>query len=488
MLHQDPEQLQIQKQKDILLVKIYNTQHHLQVARFHGNVERDCTMGKKAKSYLSMFESMIPSLLAMQPEVRFEVRSRLPMTVTNDSSESDVFQHLLDTIIAVWKEAEWIHLPVPHVTRSMQRVIDFATSIHIPAKLRCFDIRASEKLMKDAREFAATVFQNLGFGSVRSNALFAQTYSTQEELLPRPLDWFVYYVWVHHFETKDPNADIGQSRYSLYLSDQYLRMRNSTLFIEPTRLPEENMRIGLTYPEWHNQIVLSDEFVHFDYHLFGNYVIDLNSDNSTALFGDHEHLPWRVFIHRTRNKIPLSQEEGGYVDENEQDIPNDPDGPGYRGGYQQQLDVIIKTVKMTTQHNGQFVARFRNGGIAAVGNTRDIVAEKIIEYMKHENPNSENYKDWKTNMILNEPDDESESIDTATSNASEMAEIKRRVKFHPQRNGKFRTTYVSRRGRGPTGSKKDIIEQIIEDGVDWRNTLVLNSDNEGDTSDINEED
>ena len=105
-LLQDPEKLKIQKHKNILLVKVYNTQHHLQVTHCHGNLDRDCTMGKKAKSYLSMFEDMIPSMLIMKPEVRFEVRARLPMTVTNDSSELDVFQQLLDTIIAVWKEQE----------------------------------------------------------------------------------------------------------------------------------------------------------------------------------------------------------------------------------------------------------------------------------------------------------------------------------------------------------------------------------------------
>jgi len=300
-------------------------------------------MGKKAKSYLSMFEDMIPSMLIMKPEVRFEVRARLPMTVTNDSSELDVFQQLLDTIIAVWKEAEWIHLPIPHVTRSMQRVIDFATSSYVPSKSRCFDIRASEKLSKEARDFAAIVFQNLGCASKRSNALFAETYSTPEGL-PRPLDWFVYYVWVHHFESKDPNANIGQGRYSLYLSDEYLCMRNSTQLIPPTRLLGENMMIGLTLPEWHDNIITSDKIVHFDYELFGNYAIDLDSDHSTALFG-LEDSPWKVFIQRTRNKVPLSLEEGGYVDDNEEDIPNDPAGPGYRGGYEQQLRVIIQKLK-----------------------------------------------------------------------------------------------------------------------------------------------
>ena len=479
-LHQDPEELKIQKLKNILLVKVYNTQHHLQVTHYHGILERNCTNGKKAKSYLSMFENMIPSLLKMQPEVRFEVRARLPMTVTNDSSESDVFQQLLNTIIAVWKEAEWIHLPIPHVTRSMRRVIDFATSSYVPSKSRCFDIRDKEKLTKEAREFAAMVFQNFGYGSKRSNAMFAQTYSRQEEL-PRPLDWLVYYVWVHHFESKDPNENIGQGRYSLYLSDEFLRMRDSTQLIQPTRTIGENMRIGLTFPEWHDYILMSDEFVHFDYQLFGNYAIDLDSKNSTALFG-HENLPWRVFIGRTRDKVPLSLEEGGYVDDNEEDIPNDPDGPGYRGGYEQQLDEIIKKVKMTRQRDGQFVARFRTGGKAAMGETHEIVAEKIIEYMKANNLNSDKYREWKKTMTLNEPHYDSESSNTLSSNASERAEIMRKVKFHPQRDGKFRTTFVSKRGRGPSGSKEGIVDQIIEDGMDWRRILVLNTEDEGDDS------
>ncbi len=314
--------------------------------------------------------------------------------------------------------------------------------------------------------------------------MFAETYSTPEGLT-RPLDWFVYYVWVHHFEAKDPNANIGQGRYSLYLSDEYLRMRNSTQLIPPTRLLGENMMIGLTLLEWHDNVITSDEFVHFDYQLFGNYAIDLDSDHSTALFG-HEDLPWKVFIERTQNKVTLSLEEGGYVDDNEEDIPNDPNGPGYRGGYKQQLDVIIKNVKMARQRNGQLVARFRNGGKAAVGNSQEIVAEKIIEYMKAKNHNSDKYKEWKTSMILNEQDDDSESSNTVTSNATERAEIKRKVKFHPQTDGKFRTTYVSKRGRGPTGSKDDIVDQIIADGVDWRKILVLNLEGEEDGSEYTE--
>ena len=78
---------------------------------------------------------------------------------------------------------------------------------------------------------------------------------------------------------------------------------------------------------------------------------------------------------------------------------------------------------MTRKQNGQFVARFRNGAQAAVGDSQEIVAEKIIEYMKAKNPNAERYKKWKTSMILNEQDDESESSNTVTSNASERAEI-----------------------------------------------------------------
>ena len=143
-----------------------------------------------------MFKEVLTPLSVMKPMVRFKMTARLPAgvfvdspgsdisTITLDSmstispgtcfeegmivdesmagnSQKSVFQKTLDAVIDVWRNSQWIHLPVPHVVRSMERVIDFATSRHVPPNFRCFDVSYQKQLGNDAQIFLAMILVKL---------------------------------------------------------------------------------------------------------------------------------------------------------------------------------------------------------------------------------------------------------------------------------------------------------------------------------------
>ena len=228
-----------------------------------------------------MFKEVLTPLSVMKPMVRFKMTARLPAVVFVDSPGSDistitldsmstispgtcfeegmivdesmagnsqksVFQKTLDAVIDVWRNSQWIHLPVPHVVRSMERVIDFATSRHVPPNFRCFDVSYQKQLGNDARNFLAMILVNVGYSSIQSNKMFRHTYE-RDPGCPHPLDWIAYYIWVHHFESKDPNSNLGSNRYHLYVSDQYLSMYMEDKLISPIRQDGQSIRMGITF-------------------------------------------------------------------------------------------------------------------------------------------------------------------------------------------------------------------------------------------------
>ena len=138
------------------------------------------------------------------------------------------FQYVWNAILAMWEGLEWIHLPVTHIQQSMERVIQFVTSTQVPKMIRCFNVRDTKQLDKDAKNFAAMTFASMGYMSRRSNYAFAHTYDRQPdrpETLPYTIDWFVYSVWCHHFGTKDSHENI----YHLLCGDQYLKLYHSIM-------------------------------------------------------------------------------------------------------------------------------------------------------------------------------------------------------------------------------------------------------------------
>ena len=100
------------KFSNILLVKAYNTCHHLVKTRTHANLDRSIVSGRTAKKYLDMFKEISPEMLNMRTKVRFEVRVQITAHETFEISRSgrSPLQDAVDAIIEVWKCSEWIHL------------------------------------------------------------------------------------------------------------------------------------------------------------------------------------------------------------------------------------------------------------------------------------------------------------------------------------------------------------------------------------------
>ena len=98
---QNPELVQQQIHEDILLAKVYNTQHHQEKAYFHGHLDESCKTGKTAKSCLNMFKEVLTPLSVMKPMVRFKMMARLPAGVFVDSPGSDISTITLDSMSTI---------------------------------------------------------------------------------------------------------------------------------------------------------------------------------------------------------------------------------------------------------------------------------------------------------------------------------------------------------------------------------------------------
>lgn len=467
----DPYIEQLESFKNVMKIKVYNTHHHILKTRTHANLDKVCKNGFQAKSYLEKFKEVQEDLTSNSCNVRFEVRASLPLYFSFDSPNA--FQFVLNAALEVWTNSEWIHLPVPHIQRSMIRVFEFVTSKHVPPQFRCFDIRNHTKLGKQAKDFLTMTFVNLGFASARSNEIFMETFDPHwKEGQPLPLEWYMYYVWLHQFELWDPE---GES-WSLFLDDEYI----SSPMISALHKRGERKMNGLFWPEWYERTRNGNDLIEF--HLFHqSQPLVLSTNNMDSSFGNVEE-----FLERTRAGMAMSREEGGYGDDGSDDIPNDPHGPGYHGSYDGIIGQILGSVRMDRRKDGQYVARFKSGGNAAVAISKLAVAQRIVSRMdpnEQTNDNVDAYVDWRNTLRLKEIEkshDEHSLVNSHSNTLSEKEEIIENVKFTPEKKRKrnrnkkiYRATYVGTGGRAASGTQSEIADSLIERNVDWRNEIML---------------
>jgi hypothetical protein len=346
-------------------------------------LDKTIVTGWTAKKNLEIFRELLPDMSIMHSKIRIEARSKLPKDFSFEVSNTGraPLQYVLDAITAVWTDLEWIHLPVKKIQESMERVFAFVVSRHVPAMFESFNIRDGRRLENESRDFVAMTLMNFGYTSVRSNRLFCKTY-TWNGRGPRPLNWFIYYSWVHYFDSNDDDDE---------------REFVAPELIPPIRQVSEPIRMGLTTCEWYdrlNDTNADEEEICFD--LFGNYTVCLSMDNMDAGF-------FNRFLHRTRQGRLMPVDEGGYgTDGDDGYIPNDPNY-GYRGGYNGLLDTILQTVRFFPHRHGlgqSYTARFLRGEVAAHGERPVDVAASIIEQMHGSNDRAERYQDLEKNNDL----------------------------------------------------------------------------------------
>jgi hypothetical protein len=385
--NEDPEVEQLIKH--IVLVKVYNTHHHLFKTHFHGNLDKLCKSGRTAKYYLDLFKEILPLLSNMNTMTRFEVKARLPEGTYVDHIP-DIkfdFQNEINTIIAAWRGIEWIHLPITHIQRSMERVIDFATSTQVPKRFRCFNVDNGMKLDQDSKNFASVTFMNEGYVSMRSNSVFMDTYNRLPDPthhVPYPIDWFVHGAWCHHFAAKEPDVN----NIELYTNDEYLKLFPEDRLISPIRREGENTMMRLTHSEWYER-ACEDENFHHDFRLFGGYTLSLTRD-SYALFGNSTE-PHVIFINETRKGNPLMTEEGGYPNE------VNPYDSSSQGTDEDEIQEIIDTKWIRLNTRGRWFASFVTKGVAASGFNKKEVAKRILMFARapHE---KERYVNWRESL------------------------------------------------------------------------------------------
>ena len=507
-MNKDPVEEQLLKH--VVLAKAYNTQHHLFKAFFHGNLDKLCTTGRKARYYLKIFMDILPLLSDLKTMTRFEIKARLPQGTYVDHHpdlEHD-FQYVWDAIIAMWEQLEWIHLPVVHIQRSMERVIEFARSSQVPKRFRCFNVDDNRKLDEDAKNFAAMTFLNLGYVSKRSNAAFIHTYDREPDPPypePFPIDWFVYCAWCHHFETKDPNGNDLR----LYLDDEYMKLYRRERLVSPICQEGANNTMHLTLCEWWERAEEEENF-YYDFRLFGGYTFSLTG-GSYALFGNmiDGH---KLFIKETCAGNPLSPEDGGYPDE------VNPYDPNPHGTDEDEIEEIIRTKLMKRDRLGTWWARFIQKGKAASGASKRAVARRILQ-LATPPVEDERYVDWRETLkdkpadkqeededgignygvpgmhVLHNANDTETNLDTNWSanqivdrspsnrinrqarlpdetttegNNLEVNEILKSVEFSPmkvKRKGQWRAKFLKRNGIAATGKTQlDVAKNIIKKG------------------------
>ncbi len=458
---------------------------------------------------MNIFTDILPLLSDLKTTTRFEIKARLPegTYVDHQPELKHDFQYVWDAIIAMWEELEWIHLPVEHIQRSMERVIEFARSSQVPKRFRCFNVRDNKKLDEDAKNFAALAFSCLGYVSKRSNASFMHTYDREPDPphpVPYPIDWFVYCAWCHHFATNDPNGkDIH-----LYLDDEFMKLYRRERLVSPICQEGANTTMRLTLCEWLERTEEEENF-YYDFHLFGGYTFSLTG-GSYALFGNVKdgHI---LFIKETRAGNPLSPKDGGYLNE---DNPYDPNP---HGTDEDEIREIIRTKLIKRDRLGTWWARFIPKGKAAGGASKRAVAIRILQ-LASPPEEDERYVDWRETLkdkLAGEQEEDDEGVgnygipgihvlphadDTETNlnsnwsanqivnrspsnrinrqgritdettmagNDLEVNEILRRVEFSPMK-GKFKGQWRARflsGGAATTGkTKKDVAMNIITNG------------------------
>ena len=507
-MNKDPVEEQLLKH--VVLAKAYNTQHHLFKAFFHGNLDKLCTTGRKARYYLKIFTDILPLLSDLKTMTRFEIKARLPQGtyVDNHPELEHDFQYVWDAIFAMWEGLEWIHLPVEHIQRSMERVIEFARSTQVPKRFRCFNVDHRKKLDEDAKNFAAMTFSSLGYVSKRSNAAFIHTYDREPNPphpVPYPIDWFVYCAWCHHFETKDPNG----KDFRLYLDDEYMKLYRRERLISPIRQEGENIMMRLTLCEWLERAEEEENF-YYDFRLFGGYTFSLTG-GSYALFGNMKD-GHKLFIKETCAGNPLSPEDGGYPDE------VNPYDPNPHGTDEDEIEEIIRTKLMKRDRLGTWWARFIQKGKAASGASKRAVARRILQ-LATPPVEDERYVDWRETLkdkpadeqeededgignygvpgmhVLHNANDTETNLDTNWSanqivdrspsnrinrqarlpdetttegNNLEVNEILKSVEFSPmkvKRKGQWRAKFLKRNGIAATGKTQlDVAKNIIKKG------------------------
>ena len=101
LLNKDPDS--VHQLKHVLLVKAYNTHHHLFKAFFQGNLDKQCRTGWTARNYMKIFKEILPLLSDMNPMTRLEIKARLPegSYVDNHPELEHDFQYVWDAIIAM---------------------------------------------------------------------------------------------------------------------------------------------------------------------------------------------------------------------------------------------------------------------------------------------------------------------------------------------------------------------------------------------------
>ena len=350
MSTKDPNTAVLEKYQNILLVKAYNTNHHLLMNRTHSNLDKKIVSGRTAKKNLEIFRELLPDMSIMYSKIRIEARAKIPKDFSFEVSNTGraPLQYVVDAITAVWTDMEWIHLPIEKIQESMERVFAFVVSRHVPAMFESFNIDNGRRLKNEARDFVAMTLMNFGYTSVRSNRLFCKTYNWNGRG-PRPLNWFIYYSWVYYFDSNDDDDE---------------RQFVANELIPPICQVSDQIRMGLTTCEWYDRFSDAnedEEEICFD--LFGNYTVYLSMDNMDAGF-------FNRFLHRTRQGRLMPVDEGGYgTDGDDGHIPNDPNY-GYRGGYNDLLDRKLQTVRFFPQRHGlglSHTARFLRGEVASRG-------------------------------------------------------------------------------------------------------------------------
>ena len=145
---------------------------------------------------------------------------------------------------------------------------------------------------------------------------------------------------------------------------------------------------------------------------------------------------------------------------------------------------------MDRRKDGQFVARFKEGGSAAMGRSKEKVAQRIVEHMDPNNKRNtrnndiDRYVDWRSTLILKETsnvDVENDDDDSEQSIQAEKNEILQRVQFTPEKQkGKnrnknmYRASYKKGGGRAAAGTQSEIADSLIAKNIDWRNEITLN--------------
>ena len=422
-----------------------------------------CTTGRKAKYYLKIFTDILPLLSDLKTMTRFEIKARLPegTYVDNHPELEHDFQYVWDAILAMWEGLEWIHLPVTHIQQSMERVIQFVTSNQVPKMIRCFNVVHRKKLDEDAKNFAAMTFLSLGYVSRRSNYAFAHTYDRQpdrHETLPYTIDWFVYSVWCHHFGTKAPHENV----YRFLCDDQYLKLYHNRILISPIRQQRTNVRMRLTLCEWRERAEEENDF-YYEFRLFGGYIVRLTR-HSFALFGNKQngHI---FFIKQTRAGMPLSIEDGGYLNE------VNPYDPNPHGTDEDDIDEIIRTKLIARDRSVKWWAYFKSGARAAGGKSVKAVAKRILQLANDD----DRYVDWRE-LLADKPVGEQNEDNLPGERIIrdnelllglelEMNAILNIVEFSQLPRGKGRGQWCARflkRGIAATGNTKpDVAKKII---------------------------